>query len=107
MLLESREEETNNILLSRHSEESVKERSTFLGVFVENWVLFGIIVFYLLFDKEKLLWKKQQSFVCFFFVENWVLFESRESEFLQREASSGSRSSFFVIFWKFGKLGAL
>jgi len=43
VLLESREEDTNNILLSRDSEESVKERSTFLGVFVENWVLFGII----------------------------------------------------------------
>jgi hypothetical protein len=109
VLLESREEETNNILLSRDSEESVKERSTFLGVFVENWVLLGIIVFYFLFYKEKLLWKKQQSFVCFFFVENWVLFESGESEFLQREASSGSRSSFFFGFFlrKFGKLGAL
>jgi len=105
VLLESREEETNNILLSRDSEESVKERSTFLGVFVENWVLLGIIVFYFLFYKEKLLWKKQQSFLCFFFVENWVLFESGESEFLQREASSGSRSNFFVIFWEIWKIG--
>jgi hypothetical protein len=55
-------------------------------------------------------------FVFFFFwggnLDNWVLFESRESEFLQREASSGSRSSFFFFFLnfslrKFGKLGAL
>ncbi len=44
--------------------------------------------------------------MCFSFVENWVLFESRESEFLQMEASSGSTSSVFSFFlgeiWKTG-----
>ncbi len=63
-------------------------------------MLFGILVFYCLFYKEKLLWKKQSFLCASFFVENWVLFESRESEFLQREASSGSRSKvFFFFFW--------
>ncbi len=107
MLLESREEETNNnILLSKDSEESVNERSTFLGVFVANWVLFGIIVFYFLFFTRREAALEEAVFcVLLFLLKIGCSLNLENLNSYKGKQALGVEEVLF--FGKFGKLGAL